>query len=350
VELQRVLVIAPAAIGDTIVFNPLLKTLQANIPNATLTVLAPKSLEPLIRLFPGADEIVSINDAFYTEGDGWGPDVERTLSKEYDIALDTLCTEPCVTIMHRICARTKVGIKFAPDGPSPYSLEIQPFSTVENRSAIDCYLDYARALHMPELHESTEIDSHRLDPISDVSVARLIKILRSETSIALLLAGGDWHKRYPPGLVTELIRDCGLEYLPVLLYGPSEADDYSTYLDEWHLAQRGRIHAYTGSLSNAIHILRACSGAIGNDCGLMHIAVALGLPTLSLFGPSEPAAWFPYRNAETQRFLVANATCRPCYGHDRACCRDNHCMAEFSPAQIWAEFARLRLGSIAPTP
>lgn len=349
-ELRRVLVIAPAAIGDTVVFNPLLKTLRANAPDATLTVLAPKSLEPLIRLFPGADEIVSIDDAFYTEGDGWGPDAERALSREYDLALDTLCTGPCITIMYRISARTKVGINFAPDAPSPYSLEIQPFSTVENRSAIDCYLDYARALHLPELHESTAIDPHHLDPISDVSVERLAETLKAETSIALLLAGGDWHKRYPSSLVTELIRACGSEYLPVLLYGPSEADEYSTYLDEWHLARNGRIYAFTGSLSNAIHILRACSGAIGNDCGLMHIAVALGLPTLSLFGPSEPTAWFPYRHTETQRFLVANATCRPCYGHDRERCGNNHCMAEFSPAQIWAEFARLRLGSIAPTP
>jgi len=350
VELRRILVIAPEAIGDTVVFNPLLKTLRANAPEATLTVLAPKSLEPLIRLFPGPDEIVSIDDAFYTEGSGCGPHAERALSREYDLALDTLCTGPCIPIMHRISAQTKVGINFVPDEPSPYSLEIQPFSTVENRSAIDCYLDYARALHLPELDESTAIDPHRLGPISDVSVARLAKTLQADTSIALLLAGGDWHKRYPSDLVTELIRACALEYSPVLLYGPSEADEYSTYLDEWRLARNGRIHTFTGSLSNAIHILRACSGAVGNDCGLMHIAVALGLPTLSLFGPSEPAAWFPYRLAKTQRFMVANAPCRPCYGHERELCNDNHCMAEFSPAQIWAEFARLQLASNAATP
>ena len=315
-----------------------------------MTVLAPKSLEPLIRLFPGADEIVSVNDEFYTEAGGCGPDADRALSREYDVALDTLCTGPCVMMMHRIFAGTKVGINFAPDEPSPYSLEIQPFSSVESRSAIDCYLDYARALHLPELNESTAIDSHRLDQTSDVSVARLVKTLQEETSIALLLAGGDWHKRYPSGLVTELIRACGLEYRPVLLYGPSEADEYSTYLNEWSLARTAPLHVFTGSLSDAIHILRACSGAVGNDCGLMHIAVALGLPTLSLFGPSEPAAWFPYRDAQTQRFLVANAPCRPCYGDERERCNENRCMAEFSSAQIWREFKRLQLASKAPTP
>jgi heptosyltransferase-2 len=72
VELRRVLVISPAAIGDAVVFNPLLKTLRANAPEATLTVLAPRSLEPLIRLFPGADTIVPVDDAFYTEAGGCG--------------------------------------------------------------------------------------------------------------------------------------------------------------------------------------------------------------------------------------------------------------------------------------
>jgi ADP-heptose:LPS heptosyltransferase len=349
-KLGRILVIAPAAIGDTVVFNPLLKTLRANAADATLTVLVPKFLEPLTRLFPGVDEIVSVNDEFYTEVGGCGPDADRALAREYDVALDTLCTRPCVTIMHRIFAGMKVGINFAPHEPSPYSLEIQPFSTVENRSAIDCYLDYARALHLRELNESTTIDSHRLNPISDSSVAHLVKTLQEETSIALLLAGGDWHKRYPSGLVAEMIRACPIEYCPVLLYGPSEADEYSTYLNEWSLARTAPLHVFTGSLSDAIHVLRACSGAVGNDCGLTHIAVALGLPTLSLFGPSEPCAWFPYRDAQTQRFLVANAPCRPCYGDARERCNENRCMAEFSSAQIWREFKRLQLASKAPTP
>lgn len=331
------------------VFNPLLKTLHANAPDAILTVLAPKSLVPLIRLFPGADEIVSVNDAFYIGGD-FGFDADQALSKEYDVVIDTLCTEPCVTMMRRLVARTKIGINFTP-GPSPYSLEIPPFSAVENRSAIDCYLDYARAMHVPVLDDSTAIDPRRLMPICDPSIGCLVNTLRSETSIGLLLAGGDWHKRYPSTLVTELIRVCPFKYSLVLLYGPSEADEYSTHLDEWQLARNQRLHAVAGTdLGDTIHILRACSGALGNDCGLMHIAVALGLPTLSLFGPSEPTAWFPYRNADTQRFLVARAPCRPCYGDDRECCTENLCMAEFTPARIWAEFASLRIGSIVRMP
>jgi ADP-heptose:LPS heptosyltransferase len=331
-----------------VVFNPLLKTLRINAPHTKVTLLAPKSLEPLIRLFPGADEVVSIDDAFYTEGGWWGVDAEQALSSEYDVALDTLCTEPCVTIMRRISASTKVGINFNSDDSSPYTVDIQPFSTVENRSAIDCYLDYARALQLPKLDESTAIDSHLLDPVSNVSVAHLVETIQAERSIALLLAGGDWHKRYPSRLVTELIRGCSPEHSPVLLYGPSEEDEYSSYLNEWRLARKTPLHVFNGSLSEAIHILAACSGAVGNDCGLMHIAVALGLTTLSLFGPSEPIAWFPYRDAETQRFLVAKAPCRPCYGDERGLCNENCCMAEFRPAQIWAEFAQLQVARKAP--
>lgn len=198
------------------------------------------------------------------------------------------------------------------------------FPTGGRSTALSTVLSIRGILSFPRLTKkvlnevrNTTIDSHRLNPISDSSVAHLIKTLQEETSIALLLAGGDWHKRYPSGLVTEMIQACPIECCPVLLYGPSEADEYSTYLNEWSLARTAPLHVFTGNLSDVIHVLRACSGAVGNDCGLMHIAVALGLPILSLFGPSEPVAWFPYRDVETQRFLVANTPCRPCYGHER---------------------------------
>ena len=69
---RRYLVVAPAAIGDAVVFCPLLKTIRANEPDAHLTVLGPQFLAPLIRLFPGIDALVDVDDSFYNEGGHWG--------------------------------------------------------------------------------------------------------------------------------------------------------------------------------------------------------------------------------------------------------------------------------------
>ena len=46
-------------------------------------------------------------------------------------------------------------------------------------------------------------------------------------------------------------------------------------------------------LRNAILALAAADAAVSNDSGLMHVAAALGTPTVALFGPTSPRLWAP---------------------------------------------------------
>jgi ADP-heptose:LPS heptosyltransferase len=40
-------------------------------------------------------------------------------------------------------------------------------------------------------------------------------------------------------------------------------------------------------------LLRRCSAYLGNDSGVTHLAALVGVPTVALFGPSDPALWSP---------------------------------------------------------
>jgi heptosyltransferase-2 len=48
-----------------------------------------------------------------------------------------------------------------------------------------------------------------------------------------------------------------------------------------------------GELRNAVIALAAADAAVANDSGLMHIAAAIGTPTVAIFGPSSPTHWAP---------------------------------------------------------
>lgn len=72
-------------------------------------------------------------------------------------------------------------------------------------------------------------------------------------------------------------------------------------------------------------VLRRTRALLCNDGGLMHLAVALGVPVVALFGPVDARTYGPHGSAGS--VLTADVPCRPCYGsfhfplctHDRCC-------------------------------
>jgi heptosyltransferase-2 len=71
---------------------------------------------------------------------------------------------------------------------------------------------------------------------------------------------------------------------------------------------------------------------LSNDSGPMHIAEALGRPTLAIFGSTSPERTGPYRNGKV---LYKKVSCSPCY--KRVCPIDFRCMKEISVEQVYHE-------------
>ncbi|MEN3038710.1 MAG: glycosyltransferase family 9 protein, partial [Candidatus Kryptonium sp.] len=52
---------------------------------------------------------------------------------------------------------------------------------------------------------------------------------------------------------------------------------------------------------------------ISNDCGPMHISVAVGTKTIGIFGPGEEDIWFPYPESKGHKALRFDVECHPCH-------------------------------------
>src|ERR1700756_2271328 len=98
-----------------------------------------------------------------------------------------------------------------------------------------------------------------------------------------------------------------------------------------------RVRDLTGNdLRNGILAMAAASVAISNDSGLMHIAAALGTPTMGIFGPTSPYLWAPLNGlAATVQTTKAQLACQPC---QRTVCtmNDHRCMRDISAAEVVA--------------
>ena len=93
------------------------------------------------------------------------------------------------------------------------------------------------------------------------------------------------------------------------------------------------------SLPQLADIIARADLFIGADSGVMHIAAATGTPVLSIFGPSNPAAWRPWTVDGHATVLSSGVRCSPCsyIGHGigaREGCEARTCMKLLRPEQV----------------
>jgi lipopolysaccharide heptosyltransferase II len=101
-------------------------------------------------------------------------------------------------------------------------------------------------------------------------------------------------------------------------------------------------------LREAILALAAASAAVSNDSGLVHVAAALGTPTIGIFGPTSPWHWAPLNPLAATIQANIELACRPCH---KPVCRLGHhrCMTEIGVDEVFAA-TRQALAAVAATP
>ncbi|KJC56226.1 glycosyl transferase family 1 [Bradyrhizobium sp. LTSPM299] len=96
-----------------------------------------------------------------------------------------------------------------------------------------------------------------------------------------------------------------------------------------------RVRDLTGTdLRNGALAMAAASVAVTNDSGLMHIAAAIGTPTMGIFGPTDPYLWAPLNGlAATVRQTKSKLSCQPC---QRTICtmNDHRCMRDIAAEEV----------------
>ena len=97
-----------------------------------------------------------------------------------------------------------------------------------------------------------------------------------------------------------------------------------------------RVRDLTGTdLRNGILAMAAATVAISNDSGLLHVAAAIGTPTLGIFGPTSPYHWAPLNGLAATIQTKTIVPCQPC--HRPICTMNGHrCMSDIPAADVVA--------------
>jgi len=154
---------------------------------------------------------------------------------------------------------------------------------------------------------------------------------RCSSARAIISPGaGSVKKRWPLErfmMVAAELKKRGLQ--PSILLGPAEVDLEAVLQ---HGSQSRPQVVKTRTFQELITLLESAVIYIGNDSGVSHLAAFLGVPTLVIFGPSDPDRWCPF--GSHVRIVKAASPCNPCFDTDRPDCPERNCLEEITPDRI----------------
>ncbi len=125
----------------------------------------------------------------------------------------------------------------------------------------------------------------------------------------------------------------------VVTGGPGEVELARQVADVEHprvvsVAGRTRFAALAALLAQATCV-------VGPDSGPLHLAVAVGTPTVHLYGPSDPRLFGPWGDVRRHRVVVSDWTCAPCGKFDWPDLPAHGCVRDIPVERVWAEVVRV---------
>jgi lipopolysaccharide heptosyltransferase I len=169
-------------------------------------------------------------------------------------------------------------------------------------------------------------------PIAPVESAATERVLeRTPAPFVLLNPGAAWpNKRWPPDrfgrLAVHLRERHGLP--SVVIWGPGEAE----IADAVSAASSGAaVAAPETALPDLVALARHARLIVSGDTGPVHIAAAVGVPVVALFGPTDPGRNGPWADADRSLSRYAGCACH----YQRRCQREGRwCLAEITVEEV----------------
>lgn len=336
-SIRRILLIRRRALGDALVTLPAVLAVHRAWPEAAVDLVVDRPFAPLLAELAAPVAVVAWPPP---AGESW---LARLRGGRYDLVIDWLGNPRTAIWTALTGAPLRVGYDL-PRRRWAYNLRV-PRNRVDGRAvrafAGEAFLDPLRALGLaPAPWRAGRAGT---DPAgaAEPTLGTAYRDWRAAWGLAtrrpvVLMMSATWPaKAWPAAHVAALVTSlaaAGRE--PLLVPGPGDG----ALLGE--LAGRvpaDRIAPPTG-LGELADLLEHARLFVGTDCGARHLAAAVGLPTVTLFGPTDPVGWNPASPAHVA--LRTGAPCSPC-DLTRCPVPGHPCLDGLAPETVHAAALRL---------
>jgi heptosyltransferase-3 len=328
---DRILIIAMRYLGDVLLTTPLIRSIRRAYPKARLDVLVYSNTAAMLEGNPDIDNVITTPNR--PNGSDYR-DLIRTLFRRYDLAVVTQ-TGDRPFLYGLIAAPTRIGA--VPSRRESgwwkrlFMARWVEFDDLDTHTVLQ-HLRLAGLLEIPSCFELVPPQT-----VAGRKVAEGDESMLPAAPYAVLHPYPQWtYKRWTVDGWVEVGRYLNSLGLAVVLSGSPAADER-----EYVSAIADRLPAGTVNLAGRLSLAELgglIAGArlfVGPDTGITHLAAAVGVPVIALYGPTNPVKWAPwpygyrqrsnpFRKTGSQRvnnirFIQGEAECVPC--HQEGCDR-----------------------------
>jgi len=263
------------AIGDFILTLPALQALRARWPDAYIECVGYPRIAMLAREAGLVDAVTSLDQAQVARWFSLRPAIPSEQAahvQSFDLVL-TYLYDPDQTVRRNLLAAGARQVLYGDP-------------RVTSGHAIDHLLKPLRALAMyPDGDERPRL------VLPAARRAAAAGVLRSDRPPIILHPGsGSARKNWPLAGFVELAgRLTAEDMAPLFIGGDAEVP----LLEALRAAAPDTPRIQGWALADVGGLLGASRGYVGNDSGITHLAAAVGVPTVALFGPTDPHTWGP---------------------------------------------------------
>ncbi len=351
---KTILVIRYRFIGDTILTVPFLRNLRAAYPNARIDVLTgPKSGEVLDGCPYIDSQIVYDTTRFHKYDSGAGKTrsfasyVWQLRKPKYDLVFVLKRSFSSSLLAFLTGARRRVGYAMKGSGQIVRNLLLtDKVPWREDIHEVDSLISVLEAIDIVVPPEQRALESW----VSEAELAKvndlgLLAPLQAAGKKMVLIHAAAAHpdKLYPlaswAALIKRLYQE--LELVPVFSGDQQDVALYQELATLSSLQSVALNFAGRLSLRESMALYSQMSLAVCVDSGPAHLCAAAQVPTIAIFGPTDPVRWRPYGERNAAVFASA-LPCRPCNYHK--VCHNRECLTELSPDQIFEKCLNMYRG------
>lgn len=327
-HVRRILVIKLRHLGDVLLSTPVFSHLKKVFPDAQIDGYIWEESAPMLEGHPAISNLILDNRKRKI-----GQEISllrKIRSQKYDLIINL--TEGDRGVIAAVVSGAKIRVGIDPGGKKRKFLThiVKPCPTY--RHTVEKDLDALRRIGLFPALDERELFLHIPEEAKQAMRGRM-----GNTPFIIVNAASRWRfKCLPPKLMAQVIDQLGEKV--VLTGAPSEREFVQQVAD---LAHSEVINlAGETSLKEMGALMQMSTGLITVDSVALHMASALKVPVVAIFGPTSEKNWGPWQNPQST-VVAQKRDCRPCHMDGCGGSKMSDCLWTLSAEEIAQAFQNI---------